>query len=152
MSIGGVVKALIHLLVIWIVNAISLAIGAWILPGINMVESGTAMDWVVFTMGTALVLALVNMVVRPIVLRFAVHLNWVWTMVIGFLVNAVALWITAWIVPGFDVSILAGLFGGIVIAFINTVLARHFPRQQRGILVSEAHRKAGRQGSLRPCR
>ncbi len=120
------------MLVIWIVNAISLAIGAWILPGINMVESGTAMDWVVFTMGTALVLALVNMVVRPIVLRFAVHLNWVWTLVIGFLVNAVALWITAWIVPGFDVSILAGLLGGIVIAFFNTVLLDIFHVNSEG--------------------
>ncbi len=132
MSISGFFKGLVHLVVIWIVNAISLAIGAWILPGIDMVESGTAMDWVAFTMGTALVLALVNMVVRPIVLRFAVHLNWVWTMVIGFLVNAVALWITAWIVPGFDVSILAGLFGGIVIAFINTVLLDIFHVNSEG--------------------
>ena len=83
MSIKGFFKGLIHLIIIWIVNAISLAIGAWLLPGIDMVKSGTAMDWIAFTMGTALVLALVNIVVRPIVLRFAVHLNWVWTMVIG---------------------------------------------------------------------
>ena len=132
MRISGFFKGLIHVLVIWIVNAISLAIGAWLLPGISMVESGTAMDWVLFTMGTALVLALVNIIVRPIVLNLAKHLDWVWTLVFGFLVNAFALWITAWIVPGFDVSILAGLLGGIVIAFFNTVLLDIFHVHSQG--------------------
>ena len=55
-------------------------------------------------------------------LRLALPLGWVLTLVIGFLVDAVAFWPTGWILPGFDVSLWSGLFGGIVVAFFNTII------------------------------
>jgi putative membrane protein len=131
MSVSGFFKGLLHLIVLWIVNALSLGIGAWLLPGITMQSTGTAPGWL-FALFTALVLALVNLVLRPIVLRIAMPLGWVLMLVIGFLVNAVALWLTAWLVPGFDVGILAGLFGGIVIALINTILIDIFHVNNKG--------------------
>ena len=46
-------------------------------------------------LSAALLLAMVNLVIRPIVLLLARPLGWIASFVIGFLVNAVALWITA---------------------------------------------------------
>ena len=114
-------RYLIHTAVLWVVNTLSLALGAWITPGINFSAAHGTPAWI-WLFAAAVVLAVVNLVVRPIVLRIAMHWGWVSTLVIGFLVNALALWITAWFLPGFDVWILAGLFGGIVIAFFNTIL------------------------------
>ena len=70
----------------------------------------------------ALLLAIVNLLIRPIVLLLARPLGWIAMLVVGFLVNAVALWITAWLLPGFDVTFLGGILGGIVIAFFNAIL------------------------------
>ncbi len=114
-------RYLIHMAVLWVVNVLSLGLGAWITPGIHVSAANGIPAWL-WLMTAAVVLAVVNLVVRPIVLRFAMALGWVFTLVIGFLVNAVALWLTAWLLPGFDVGILSGLFGGIVIAFFNTIM------------------------------
>ena len=77
--------------------------------------------WVVIV-SAALLLAIVNLLIRPIILLIARPLGWIALLVVGFLVNAIALWISAWLLPGFDVTFLAGLLGGIVIAFFNTIL------------------------------
>jgi uncharacterized membrane protein YvlD (DUF360 family) len=67
-------------------------------------------------------LAVVNFLIRPIVLLIAMPLGWVALLVVGFLVNALALWITGWLLPGFHVTFGSGLLGGIVIAFFNAIL------------------------------
>jgi len=120
-NIKSIVKNLVRLAVVWLVDAFSLAATSWILPGITFFGVAGVPNWVVIV-AAALLLAIVNLLIRPVVLLIARPLGWIVTFVIGFLVNALALWITAWLLPGFDVTFLGGLIGGIVIAFFNVIL------------------------------
>ena len=120
-AVDRIGKFLIRLIILWIVDALSLAAAAWILPGMSFQAVAGVPPWLLVVAAAGL-LAIVNLVLRPLVLRLALPLGWVATLVIGFLATAVALWITAWMMPGFDVGIVAGLIGGIVIAFFNTAL------------------------------
>ncbi len=120
-TIKTIVTFLVRIAVLWVVDALSLFFASWVMPGISFVSIEAFPRWVV-VVAAAFLLAIVNMLIRPIVLLIARPLGWIVTFVIGFLVNALALWITAWLLPGFDVSIIGGLVGGIVIAFFNAVL------------------------------
>ena len=120
-AIKAIVQNLIRLAVLWLVDAVSLAGAAWLFPGLVFVAvDGTPRSIVI--VAAALLLAIVNFLIRPIVLLLARPLGWVALLAVGFLVNAVALWITAWLLPGFDVSFWAGLLGGIVMALFNAIL------------------------------
>ena len=120
-TIKSIVKNLVRVLALWVVDALSLAGAAAILPDLNFVAVGSTSRTVVIV-SAALLLALINLLIRPIVLLIARPLGWIATLVIGFLVNALAIWLTAWLLPGFDATFFAGLIGGIVIAFFNTIL------------------------------
>ena len=113
-TIKAIIRNLIRLAILWLVDALSLAATAWILPGLVFEAVGPTPRWVVIVAAAGL-LAIVNFLIRPIVLLIARPLGWIALLVIGFLVNAVALWITAWLLPGFEVSFWAGIVGGIVI-------------------------------------
>ncbi|NJN82555.1 MAG: hypothetical protein HC802_09985 [Caldilineaceae bacterium] len=120
-TIKTIVKNLVRIAVLWVVDALSLAAAAWLLPGLTFQSDDGTPIWVL-TISAALLLALINFLIRPLVLLIARPLGWIATLVIGFLVNAVALWATAWLLPGFNVTFWGGLFGGIGIAFFNTIL------------------------------
>jgi len=77
---------------------------------------------ILVAVSAALLLAMVNLLIRPAIFLVARPLGWIAQFIIGFFVNAIALWITAWLLPGFDVSLLGGIFGGILFAFFNAVL------------------------------
>ncbi len=113
-TIKTIVKSLTRLAIVWIVDALSIFLAAWILPGINVTSVGGTGRSVVVA-ATALLLALVNLLIRPFVLLLARPLGWLITFIVGFLINALALWITAWLLPGFDVSFWGGIFGGIAL-------------------------------------
>ncbi len=120
-TIKAIVQNLIRLAVLWLVDALSLAAAAWILSGLTFSVVDLTPRWVVIVAAAGL-LAIVNLLIRPVVLLLARPLGWVALLVVGFLVNALALWITAWLLPGFEVSFWAGILGGIVIAFFNAIL------------------------------
>lgn len=115
------VTALIRFAVLWAVDAVSLLATAVVLPGVTLQNTPEASFWVI-AISAAFVLAIVNFLIRPVVMLIARPLGWVVLFVIGFLVNAVALWITAWLLPSFEVTILGGILGGIVLAFFNSIL------------------------------
>ena len=120
-TIKTIIRNLIRLAIVWLVDAVSLAAAAWILPGLVFVGVDSTPRWVVIVAAAGL-LAVVNFLIRPIVLLIAMPLGWVALLVVGFLVNALALWITGWLLPGFHVTFGSGLLGGIVIAFFNAIL------------------------------
>jgi uncharacterized membrane protein YvlD (DUF360 family) len=119
--IAFTVRSLLRTIVLWIVDAVSLGLAAWLMRGMTFSAVDATPVWTVMV-AAALVLAVVNMLVRPIVLTIARPLGWIAMFVVGYLVNSLALWLTAWILPGFSVSFVAGLIGGIVIAFFNTII------------------------------
>ena len=120
-TIKSLTKGLVRLAVVWVVGAIALAATSWLMPGLSFQAVDGTSRWLVIV-SAALLLAIVNLLIRPIVLLIARPLGWILLFVVGFLINAIALWITAWLLPGFEVSFLAGLFGGIIIAFFSAVI------------------------------
>lgn len=120
-SIKSAVLALVRFAVLWAVDALSILGAAWLLPGVTLAAVGET-TVVPIAVAAALLLALVNLLIRPAILLLARPLGWMALFAVGFLVNAVALWITAWLLPGFDVSWFGALLGGIVFAMFNTVL------------------------------
>ena len=120
-TIKSAVLALVRFAVLWLVDALSLLGAAWLLPGITIAPVGET-PAALIAVSAALLLAIVNLLIRPVILLLARPLGWIAMFIVGFLVNAVALWITAWLLPGFDVTVLGGLLGGIVFAIFNTIL------------------------------
>lgn len=120
-AFSSVVNSVVRLAVVWLVDALSLAFASWILPGMSFSAVGATSEWTVL-IAAAFLLSAVNFLIRPIILLLARPLGWVALLVVGFLVNALMIWLTAWILPGFDADIFASLVGGIVIAFFSTIL------------------------------
>ena len=133
-TIKTVVRNVIRLAILWLVDALSLAATAWILPGITITAVDSTPLWVVIV-AAALLLAITNFLVRPVILLVARPLGWIALLVVGFLVNALALWITAGLLPGFEVSVFGGIIGGIVIAFFNALFAANWAA--KGVLFLE---------------
>ena len=119
-TIRTVARYLVRFAVLWLVDAISLAVTAWILPGVSFATAASTPGWLL-AVAAAFLLAIVNLLIRPVILLIARPLGWIFLFVIGFLVNAMALWITAWLLPTFNVSFWGGIVGGIVFAFFNTL-------------------------------
>jgi uncharacterized membrane protein YvlD (DUF360 family) len=120
-TIRTVVAYLIRFAILWFVDALSLLATSWVMPGLTLTAVNGA-SLLTVAIAAAFTLAIVNLLIRPIVFLIARPLGWVAMFVIGFLVNAVAIWFTAYLMPGFDVTILAAILGGIVFAFFNAVL------------------------------
>ncbi len=120
-TIKTVALYLVRFAILWVVDALSLLLAAWIMPGITIQAVDNTPRFLV-AISAALMIAIVNLLVRPAILLLARPLGWIALFVVGFFVNAVVLWITSWLLPGFDVSVAGGIFGGIVFAFFNSVL------------------------------
>ncbi len=115
------VLTLVRLGVLWVVDALSLFFTAQIIPGVTLVGPEGASPLLI-AMSAALLLAIVNLLIRPALVLAAQPLGWAPLLIIGFFVNALALWLTAWLLPGFEVDLLGGLLGGFIFAFFNAVL------------------------------
>jgi uncharacterized membrane protein YvlD (DUF360 family) len=112
---------LIRFAILWLVDALSLLATTWVLPGITLSSvDGTSV--LVIAIAAAFLLSIINLLIRPAIFLIARPLGWIALFAIGFFVNAVTLWLTAYLMPGFDVSLLGSVLGGLVFAFFNTVL------------------------------
>src|SRR5262245_50989623 len=84
-------------LVVWVVEAVSLVILAWILPGVTLTSFTAAL-------ATALALGLLNAVLRPLVLLGAMNLGIIVFTLIAFVLNAVIVLLASSWLPGFTVD------------------------------------------------
>lgn len=115
-------RVLRRFLLVWAVDAVSLVITAALLPGMAILSVSGRPAWLVAAVA-ALTLGLLNFIARPIILLAARPFGLVATLVVGFFINALALWSTAALLPGFDLQgILPAIVGAIVLAGVNTVL------------------------------
>lgn len=105
------------LIIRWVLNALALLATAWLMPGIGLDGFGAALI-------TALVLGIVNAIIRPVILFFTLPLTIVTLGLFTLVINAVMLMITASAVDGFSVSgFWAAFFGSIIITIISGVLS-----------------------------
>ncbi len=132
-TIKTAVLYLVRVLVLWVVDAISLALTAWLLPGMSITAAEGASAPLI-AVSAAFLLAIINLLIRPVILLIARPLGWIAIFIVGFLVNAIAIWLTAWLLPGFNADLLSALVGGIVFGLFNAILTGILELDEEGSL------------------
>ncbi|MBE9168695.1 phage holin family protein [Pleurocapsales cyanobacterium LEGE 06147] len=111
---------MLQFLLTWLATAISLLITAWIVPGI-VIASFTAA-----AIG-AIVLGLINAIVKPILILFTLPLTILTLGLFLLVINAIALALVGYFTPGFDVAgFFPALFGSIVLSLVSGVINQFF--------------------------
>ena len=114
-------RALLHLAVV----AQALAIAAWVLPGVTIASLPA------LVLG-AVALAVVNAVIRPVLVFFTLPLTCLTLGLFLLVVNGVAFGLAAWLVPGFSVTSLGwAIAGALVVTLISTFLSGVHERQDK---------------------
>src|SRR5690242_458490 len=105
------------LLLVWLINAVSLIAVAYLLPGIAVESFITALV-------AALVLGLVNAVIRPILVLLTLPVTLVTLGLFILVVNGLLFWFVGSFISGFVVSgLLSGILGAIVYSLVSWALA-----------------------------
>lgn len=105
-------KIIIH----WLIATIAIVITAYILPGVSV--SGFLPAFV-----AAAVLGLVNAVLRPIIVILTLPINLLTLGLFTLVINALMVYITDTLVPGFEVAGFGwAILFAIILFFVNWVL------------------------------
>ena len=105
-----------HFLLTWLVTALALLITAYIVPGFEIAGFVAAAI-------AAVVLGLVNAIIRPILIFFTLPLTVLTLGLFLFVVNALSIWLVAAFSPGFNITgFLPALLGSIVLTIATTLL------------------------------
>ena len=108
---------ILNFLLTWLVAALSLLITAYLVPGFEFDSFSTAAI-------AALILGLVNAIVRPILVILTLPLTVLTLGLFLFVVNALMLWLVAFFTPGFTVAgFLPALLASVVVTFVSTLLS-----------------------------
>ena len=115
-------RLVVRFSVVWAFEALSLLVLHWLVPGISLSDpEGVGIATV--AMSVALVLAVVNGLIRPVVVMLALPLNMITLGLFTLVINAAMLRLTAYVLPDFVVDGWgAALLGTVVLAAVNTVL------------------------------
>lgn len=98
----------------WIVNAVAIALAAYLLPGVEVTLVGAIV--------LAVVLALINIFIRPVINLLTLPLNIVTLGLFSLIVNALLIMLASMLVPGFVVTgFWPAFFFGILVALINAL-------------------------------
>ena len=103
------------LLLVWILNAVALLVVAYILPGIQVASFMSAL-------GAAVVLGLLNMLVKPVLQLLTLPLTIVTLGLFLLVVNALVFWLAGSILKGFQVTGFWWAFIGAILYSIVTSL------------------------------
>jgi putative membrane protein len=111
------------LLIRWLVTSVSLVVAAWLVPGIRVEREA----WTIFA-GMAIILGLVNSVVRPLLTLLSCPLI---ILTLGFFVlviNGITLWLASaiavrWFHVGFYVEDYWSAFlGALIVSIVSVIL------------------------------
>lgn len=108
------------LLLVWILNAVTLLIVAYILPGIVVSSFWSAMI-------AALVLGLINMLVKPVLILLTLPITIVTLGLFLLVINALMFWLAGSILKGFQVNgfwwaVGGALFYSVISGFLTSLI------------------------------
>ena len=111
------------LLMRWLITALALVAAAWLVPGIQV--EGSA--WLAYA-GMAVVLGLVNAVIRPLLKLLTCPLIILTLGLFTLVINATTLWLASRIAQGFGLGFQVDGFwpaflGGLVVSIVTVVLS-----------------------------
>lgn len=112
------------LIIRWLITASALFVAAMIVPGVEIADSN---GWVAVGI-MAMMLGLVNAVIRPILVFFSCPLIILTLGLFTLVINALVFWMAAWVAnffgAGFFVDgFLAAFFGSIVASIVSVLLS-----------------------------
>lgn len=106
------------LLLVWILNAVALLIVAYLVPGITVASFGSAMV-------AALVLGLLNVLVRPVLVVLTLPITVVTLGLFLLVINALLFWFAGSILKGFEVAGFGwALLGALIYSAVTLLLVR----------------------------
>jgi putative membrane protein len=107
---------MIHLIVVWLVTAVSLLIITKLPLGVEVDDFGTALI-------AAVVLGILNAVLKPVLALIALPITILTLGLFAFVINALVFALAAWLIKGFRVkSVLSALIGPIVLSILNALI------------------------------
>lgn len=92
----------------WVINSLAVMLAAYLVPGVSVTNFWAALI-------TALVMGLINAIVRPLVLILTLPVNILTLGLFTLVINALMFWLASAIVPGFYVAGFWPAFGGALI-------------------------------------
>ncbi|MGB7117949.1 MAG: phage holin family protein, partial [Anaerolineales bacterium] len=122
-NVKHIARSIYRFLILWFVDTISLMGTAVILPGITIQSSGSY-PAISVAASAALLLGIINFLIRPLILLLAVPFGMIFVFLIGFFANAIALVLTSNLMsPAFQVDgWLTAFIGGLIFSAINTII------------------------------
>ena len=125
------------LLIRLVANALAILAAAYIVPGIE-VAGGLSL------LAAALVLGLINAVVRPILLFLTFPFTLVTLGLFIFLLNAFCLWLTSWLVKGFEVhGFWAAVLGALIVSVVSWLVTILLSDRGKVAVITRRERSAG---------
>jgi putative membrane protein len=118
---------MLKLLLVWVINAVALLAVAYLMPSIMVASFTTALV-------AALVLGLVNAVIRPILILLTLPATILTLGLFIFVINGLLFWLVGTYLQGFTVAgFWAGVVGAIVYSLISWALsALLLPERKQG--------------------
>lgn len=108
---------MVRVLIVWILNAVALLAVAYLMPSIHVASLGAALI-------AALVLGLVNTLVRPILVILTLPVTLLTLGLFLFVINGLLFWAVGNFLDGFSVgSFWSGVLGAILYSVISWALA-----------------------------
>jgi putative membrane protein len=106
-----------RILLVWLVNTLALAAVAYVMPSITIQSPGAAI-------AAALVLGLVNALLRPILVLLTLPVTVLTLGLFIFVLNGLLFWAVASLVPGFHVAGFgAGVLGALLFSIVSWALS-----------------------------
>ena len=109
------------LILVWILNAVALLAVAYLLPGITVASFGSALI-------AALVLGMVNMLVKPVLVLLTLPITIVTLGLFLIVINALLFWFVGSVLRGFQVNGFWWAVGGAILySIISGLLTKLIP-------------------------
>jgi putative membrane protein len=108
---------LLSLLILWLINALALLTVAYVVPGITVADFTAALV-------AAVVLALVNTIIRPILILLTLPATLLTLGLFIFIINGLLFWLVGTYLEGFEVAgFWTGVLGAIVYSIVSWALS-----------------------------
>jgi putative membrane protein len=99
-----------------LLNGAALLVAAWLTPGLYLEGAGVALL-------AGAVLGIVNALLKPLLIVFTLPFTLLTLGLFLFVVNAICLGVTAWLVPGFEIAGFgSALLGALVVTVVSWML------------------------------
>jgi len=107
-----------QILIVWLVTAIIVMAGAYIIPGVSVSSFPVALV-------VAIVLGLINITIKPLILLITLPINILTLGIFTFVINALMILLAARIVDGFTVDTFwAALLFALLISILNALVIK----------------------------